>query len=215
MAIHPGLRRRRRIGPHVTGIAVRQIHDEEVRLPLDPADDHDGLAEVRLGMSGRMRQRHEHLPPAAFALAHVILHDRVAAGEPVLVPEPLQHAPGRMALLAVDPDIALQPAVDDLGEPVQLRPLHRRRSPIAGRNRERHHLANAVARDVEMPGRLSLAHAFRTGQTNLPIHVHGENPPALPAVFRKDKGGRLFRRPQQGDPAATVADFCTAVPTRR
>jgi hypothetical protein len=26
-----------------------------------PADDHDRLAEVRLRMPGRMRQRHEHL----------------------------------------------------------------------------------------------------------------------------------------------------------
>jgi hypothetical protein len=61
-----------------------------------------------------------------------------------------------------------------------------------------------------MTGRLSLAHAFRTSQTNFTIHVHGENPPALP-VARKGKDGRLFRRPQQAYPAATVADFRTAV----
>ena len=28
-----------------------------------------------------------------------------------------------------------------------------------------------------MPRRLTLAHAFRTGQSNLPIQFHGENPP--------------------------------------
>ncbi|MDD9709755.1 hypothetical protein PVW53_20980, partial [Seohaeicola sp. SP36] len=39
---------------------------------------------------------------------------------------------------------------------------------------------------------------------------HSENPPALP-VARKGKGGRLLRRPQQAHPAATVADFRTAV----
>ena len=54
VAIDPRLRRRRRIGPDKAGIAVRQVHDEEVRLPLDPADDHDGFAEVGLRMSGRM-----------------------------------------------------------------------------------------------------------------------------------------------------------------
>tara|TARA_R110000737_G_scaffold16902_2_gene34257 strand:- start:5113 stop:6075 length:963 start_codon:yes stop_codon:yes gene_type:complete len=63
-----------------------------------------------------------------------------------------------------------------------------------------------------MPRRFSLAHALSTGQPNLPIQIHGENPPALPAV-RKGKSGRLLSRPQQGHPAATVADFRTAVLT--
>ncbi|WP_217898335.1 hypothetical protein, partial [Tropicimonas sediminicola] len=31
--------------------------------------------------------------------------------------------------------------------------------------------------------------------------------------IKKGKGGRLLRRPQQGHPAATVADFLTAVLT--
>ena len=63
-----------------------------------------------------------------------------------------------------------------------------------------------------MPRRLTLAHALSTGQPNLPIQIHSENPPALP-VTRKGKGGRLLRRPQQAHPAATVADFRTAVLT--
>jgi len=61
-----------------------------------------------------------------------------------------------------------------------------------------------------MPRRFSLAHALSTGQPNFPIQIHGENPPTLPAA-RKGKGGRLLRRPQQAHPAATVADFRTAV----
>jgi hypothetical protein len=61
-----------------------------------------------------------------------------------------------------------------------------------------------------MPRRLPLAHALSTGQPNLPIQNHSENPPALP-VTRKGKGGRLLSRPQQAHPAATVADFRTAV----
>ena len=61
-----------------------------------------------------------------------------------------------------------------------------------------------------MPRRLSLAHALGTGQPHFPIQVHGENPPTLP-VARKGKGGRLLRRPQQAHPAATMADFRTAV----
>ena len=108
-----------------------------------------------------------------------------------------------------------QPAIGDLGEPVQLRPLHGDRSPIAGRNRKRRHLPDAVARDVEMPRRLPLAHALRTSQTNLPTHVQGYDPRALPAVRGKSMGGRLLRRPQRPHPAATVADFLTAVLTPR
>ena len=50
----------------------------------------------------------------------------------------------------------------------------------------------------------------RTGQTNLPIKLHGENAPALPAAG-KGQSGRLLRRPQRDHHAATVADFCTAV----
>jgi hypothetical protein len=161
---------------------VRQVHDEEVRLLLDPADDHDGFAEVRLRMPGRMRQRHEHLPPAAFALPHIVLDDRVAASEAMLIAKPVENPLGRVPLIVAGPAILLQPAVDDLGEAVQLRPLHRSGAPVSGRHRERQHLADAVARDVEMPRRLSLAHALRTSQTNLPIHVHGDDPPPSPQL---------------------------------
>ena len=207
MAIHPGLRCRRGKSPHEAGIAVRQVYDEEMRLLLDAACDDHRLAEVGLSMAGRMRQRHEQFAAVPFPLPHVILDDGVAAGEPVLIAEPLEHPLGRMPLLAMDPAIVLQPAVDDAGEGIQLRTFHRGRSPVSRGNRKRHHLGYGVARNVEMPGGLSLAHPLGTGQSHLPIQVHGENPPTLPAA-RKGKGGRLLRRPQQGHPAATVADFC-------
>jgi len=108
--------------------------------------------------------------------------------------------------------IAVQPTVDDPDEPIQLRPFDRCRPSISGRDRERHHLSDAVARDVEIPRRFSLAHAISTGHPNFSIQIHGETPPALP-VARNGKGGRLLSCPQQGHPAATVADFRTAVVT--
>jgi hypothetical protein len=37
-----------------------------------------------------------------------------------------------MVLLAMNIPVAVKPAVDDLGEPIQLRPLDRRRPPVAG-----------------------------------------------------------------------------------
>jgi len=94
----------------------------------------------------------------------------------------------RVTLLAVDLAVPLRPGVDDPGEGVQLRPLDRRLAPIAGRNRERQHLADAVARDVEVSRRLSLAHALGTSQRNLPIHLHGDDPPALPEACRERHG---------------------------
>src|SRR5690606_12456141 len=158
----------------------------------------------------RMGQRHEHLSAAPLALPHVVLDDRIAAGEAMLIAKPLEYPLRRVPLLSMDLAIPLQPAIDDLGEPIQLRRLHRRRPPVSRRNRERQHLPNAVAGNSKLTRSLALAHAFRTSQANLPIQIHGENPPALP-VARKGKGGPLLRRPQRAHPAATVVDFLTAV----
>jgi hypothetical protein len=75
-------------------------------------------------------QRDKHLPSAGQLIAHVILDDGVAAGEPVLVSKPIKNSLGRVALLAVLANVVAQPLVDDLGELVQLGPLDRRRPPI-------------------------------------------------------------------------------------
>ncbi len=145
MAVDPGLGRRRRIGPDVTGVAVRQIEGEEVRLLLDTADDDRRLTEVRLAMPRRMRQRHEHLATPPFPLAHVGLDDRVTAGEPVLVAQPFENPLGRMPLLAVTALIPGKPGVDDLGEAIQLRTLDLSLAPVARRHREPQHLPDTVA----------------------------------------------------------------------
>ena len=55
-------------------------------------------------------------------LADVVLHDGVAADNPGLVAQPLEHPLGGVALLSVLAEIIPQPLLDDLGEPVQLRP---------------------------------------------------------------------------------------------
>ena len=99
MAVHPRLRRRRRIGPHEAGVAVRQIHDKKIGLLLDTTDDHRGLAKIRLSIPGRMGEWHEHLPTTPLAVPDIVLDDRVAAGKAVLRSQPIIHPLGGMALL--------------------------------------------------------------------------------------------------------------------
>jgi hypothetical protein len=157
------------------------------RRLLDAADHHGRLAEVGLSVAGRMVQRHEHLPAAPAVLADVVLHDGVAAGEPVLVAQPLEHPLRGVALLGPLAEILQQPPADDLGEPVKLRPLDLGPPPVAGRHREAQHLLHALARDPEMTRRRALAHPVPTGETDLPIQIHGEDAPALPAVQERPK----------------------------
>src|SRR6185503_6916615 len=87
--------------------------------------------------------------------------------------------------------------VDDLGEPVQLRTLDRRRPPIPRRYRKAQHLLHALARNPEVTCRLARTHPVPTGETNLQIQFHGENAPALPAA-RKGKSGRVLLRRYSG-----------------
>src|SRR5712671_5496564 len=96
------------------------------------------------------------------------------------------------------------------GELVQLGPLDRRRPPIPRRYRKAQHLLHALARNPKMTCRLAPTHPVPTGKTHLQIQFHGENAPALPAE-RKGKSGRVLLRQLRDYPAATVADFSTAV----
>lgn len=52
---------------------------KEVDLALRPADDPNGFPEVRLGMPGRVDQRHEYLLVALPPARNVILHNRYCA----------------------------------------------------------------------------------------------------------------------------------------
>ena len=116
-----------------------------MRLPFDATDHHHRLAEVGLGVTGRVLERHEHLPVTPTVLPHVVLDDRVSAREPMLVTEPFEDPFGRVALLARTVPILGKPLIDDPGETIQLRPPNRRRPPVARRNRKQDHLVNAVA----------------------------------------------------------------------
>ena len=68
-------------------------------LALDATDDADGFTKVCLSMPWWMHQRHEHLLRPLPPTRHVVLHNRDAACEAVLVPKPLEDPLSRMPLL--------------------------------------------------------------------------------------------------------------------
>ena len=114
---------------------MRQDQAEEGDLLAPSLQLHHRLAEVHLGMTRRVVQRNEGLPRRLPAGPDIVLHDRVAAREPVLVAQPLEDPMRRVPLLArhVRIPVRLQDRVDDPGEPVQLGPPHRLRTAIARR----------------------------------------------------------------------------------
>ena len=61
VAVEEGLDPLGRVGLDEAGIRVRQVEAEEVDLLPDAPDHRHRLAEVDLGMAGRMGERHEHL----------------------------------------------------------------------------------------------------------------------------------------------------------
>ena len=111
-----------------------QVDDEAVGPLLHAADDHQGLAEVALGVARRMGQRHEHLPCLTAILSDVVLDRGVSAVESVLIPEALEDALGGVALLPETPEVVCQDPVDDVGERLQLGPSRRSLSPVARRH---------------------------------------------------------------------------------
>jgi hypothetical protein len=92
-------------------------------------------------------------------------------------PKTVENPLGRMALLAVLVNITPKPLIDDLGETIQLGSLDLGFAPIARRNRKTQHLPHALARYPKMTRRRAATHAITTGNTNLAIQFHGENPP--------------------------------------
>jgi hypothetical protein len=129
-----------RVGFDKAGIRVRQVQAEKVDLLPHAADHRHRLAEIGLGMTGRVGQRHEHFLRLGTMLAHIVLHARIAAGITVLGAPALENALGRVSL------------------------LRRRGTPAARRHREGQHLACGITVDPEAPRwlRPSTWQAWRT-----------------------------------------------------
>ena len=177
MPVQEGLGGLRRIGLHEAPVAVGQVQYEAVGFTLHAANDHQGLAEVALGMSRRVGQRHEHLLGLAAMLSYIVLDYGVLTVEPVLIPEPLEDALGRVALLPGAREIVLQDPVDDAGKRLQLGAPGRSLSPVARRHGVGQHLAHGVPVQAKLSGNLPntlTLHHHRPA--NPQIYVHAVHP---------------------------------------
>ena len=121
---------------------------------LHAADDHQGLAEVALGVARGMGQRHEHLLGLTAMLSYIVLDRGVSTVESVFVPETLEDALGGVALLPETPEVVLQDPVDDAGVGLQFGPLGRTLSPVPRRDRIGQHLAHRVPVQPKLSGDL-------------------------------------------------------------
>jgi hypothetical protein len=144
-----------------------------VQLAPDPADLAERLAEVHLGVPGRMRQGDEHLLGPTLLLPDIVGDDRDAAGEAVLVAQPLEDPLRRVPLLLGQGPVRLQDLVDDRNERVELRARRRLRSPVSRRHRMLEDLRHRLAVDPEQPGRRSPAQPIdmtRSSHTRIELH---------------------------------------------
>ena len=159
MVVEEGLRRLPGIGLDEPDIGMGQDQAEEGDLLALPPQFHHRLAEVDLGMARRVMQRHKSLARRLPPGPDIVLHDGIAAGEPVLVAKALEDPVRRVTLLArhVRIRVRLQDRVDDAGEPVQLGQPDRLRPPVARRRRIAQHLLHRPAVDAEPTARLVMA----------------------------------------------------------
>ena len=173
---------------------MRQVHHQEMDLAFHPADNAKRFAKIHLGMTGRMRQRHKHLPLTPTSGKDVVLHNRDATGEPVLVSQALKDPLCGMALLLGQTLIGLKDLIDDAGKPIKLGAPHRLRAPVARRHRERHHLVNRATVNAKDPCRLTMAHTLNDNSvTYPPVQLHSLHPRPLTKARRLTTGVFLLR----------------------
>jgi hypothetical protein len=160
-----------------TGITMRQVHGEEMGFLLHTADPHHRLAEIRLGVTRFMDQRHEHFPLAQALATNIVLDDGVATGKAMLVPQPFINPLSRVPLLARTALVRFQKRVDNAGKSIQLRPLRCTASLIPRRNGKPQNLSHRLAVHPKHPSRFPNTHPFDvTGPSNFRIKFHWIHP---------------------------------------
>jgi len=166
-----------RIRLHIARIAVRKVRGEVAGLLLDSTDDHPRFAEVTLGMSWRMRQRHEHLSGLTTTLPDVVFDYRVLTREPVLAAQALVDTLGGVSLLLRNSSVLLEDLVDYPLVWVQLRSTRRSFPSIPRRHRVLEHLSHRVPVQSVYPSRFPDAHAFyKVSPANMAVYLHLVHP---------------------------------------
>ena len=215
--VDPCLGHRRRVCPNVRCVAVRQVEGEEMDFLLDPTNERPRFAKIGLRVPRRMNQRHVHLPTPAMMLANMVLHDRVPAGEAVLVAKTLEDALRgvpllAMVLLAIPP----QPLVDESGNSSasQLRrasdgaPALCVGTPAGRRTRASSSRSRVRPRNGAPPR----ARSSRPGTPDAPCDTAPRCESSHPPHDRKGLTlWQSFAPPRRDHPAATVVWFCAAV----
>ena len=158
----------RRIGPHKARVTVRQVHREEVDLPLDPGDLRQRLAKIHLGVTGIVPQRHKHLAVLHPVQPHVVPDNGDPATVAVLVTQPFEDPLRRVPLLPRPSLIRCQDRLDDPDKRIQLRSRRRPAPPVPRRHRKRQHLRHRPRVDPKTPRRFPPAYPFNLNRkTNL------------------------------------------------
>ena len=114
-------------------VGVRQGHDEDRHLGRPAVEGDLGLAEVDLGLAGRVGQRDEDLGGAAPPGPDGVLDDGQAAPVAVLVPEPVEDPLGGVPLLLRGLPVVLEDLVDDRQERLEDRGPLGLGAAVAGR----------------------------------------------------------------------------------
>ena len=214
MAVAEGFRRLGGVADHEAGVRVRQVKSEEVDLALHAADDADSFAKVDLGMSRRMLQRHKHLLSPLTPAGDVILHNREAAREAVLVPETLKDPLRRMLLFPRARLVVEENPVDHRDERIKLRLGRRLCAHVTRRRRELHHLGDRARVNSKPSRRRAMAQSLDLNRVaNAPIKLHALHPPPSADPTQRDICCRTFAPALPENPAASVRDYCSAAYT--
>ncbi len=128
-----------------------------------------------------MSQRYEHLSGVQLLASHVVLHDRLAASELMLVSETIKDPLRSVPLLGRPLFVLFQNRVDHTNPLAKLRPTDRLLPPIAWRHRVLQHLPSRLSRQPKLPGYRLLTPALNTNRTTYtPVYLHLKHPSGVP-----------------------------------
>jgi len=173
VSVQEGLSVFGRVGFDEAAIGVRQVEAEIMKAHFLAGNVAIGFAEVDLGMTGPVCQRHEHFLVARGVLVDVVAHDRVLPGKAMLVAQSLHNAIGSVTLLDVDLLVGFQDGIDDAGKRGELGGNRLLLALVTGRRSVLAYLLDRLAMDAEQPRGFPLAALVdHDGASDLGVEFH-------------------------------------------